>query len=411
MDEPNTFDDRLESALAGTHALIDLDAYAGNVRAMRTLIGDDVELIAVVKANAYGHGIVPCARTALDAGANWLAVARIEEGLLLRQHGIDGRILVIGPPNRALLGAAIAADLSIATGTSASLHDISQSAHTLGRPARLHVKLETGLHRYGIEREAALELVRAIVADPLLRLEGVYTHCASTDEIADDFVRTQVERFESTLAELRATGIAVPYAHFANSAAALRGIIPRIPGSQAAARTGYALYGLSPSSEVPVPNGFRPILTLKSRLARTFTLPAGEGVSYGRTYRVERPTRCATLPIGYGDGISRQLSNKGWVLVNGVCCPIAGRVAMDLTVIEIERATTASEGDEVTLIGNGRDDAMTVDQVAELCGTIGYETVTALSARLPRVFLRGGRPVAVSDLRGLVEDRTRQDET
>lgn len=402
MTEPTDFSARLKSALAGTHALIDLDAYAGNVRAMRGRIGGAVELMAVVKANAYGHGLVPCARAALDAGAGWLAVARIEEGLLLRQHGIAGRILVIGPPNPALLTAAIGADLAIVTGTSASLYDISQSAHALGRPARVHLKLETGLHRYGIEREGALSLARAIAADPLLTLEGVYTHCASADEIADDFVQMQVERFESTLAELRAAGIAVPYAHFANSAAALRGIIPRIPGAQSAARTGYALYGLSPSPEVPVPSGFRPVLTLRSRIARIFTLPAGEGVSYGRTYRAERPTRCATLPIGYGDGISRQLSNKGWALVNGVRCPIAGRVAMDLTVIEIDQAPDAAEGDEVTLIGDGRDGAMTVDEVARLCGTIGYEIVTALSARLPRVFLRDGRPAAVSDLRGLV---------
>jgi alanine racemase len=405
MTESTDFSARLESALAGTHALIDLDAYAGNVRAMRALIGADVELMAVVKANAYGHGLVPCARTALDAGADWLAVARIEEGLLLRQHGIEGRILVIGPPNRGLIPAAIAADLAIATGTTGSLHDISQSAHALGKPARVHLKLETGLHRYGVDRERALSLVQAIVADPLVTLEGVYTHCASADEIGDDFVQTQAERFESTLVELRAAGIAVPYAHFANSAAALRGIIPRIPGAQPAVRTGYALYGLSPSSEVPVPDGFRPVLTLKSRIARTFTLATGEGISYGRTYRAERPTRCATLPIGYGDGISRQLSNKGWVLVNGARCPIAGRVAMDLTVIEIEQAPNAVEGDEAILISDGHDGAMTVDEMAALCGTIGYETVTALSARLPRVFRRVGRPIAVSDLRGLLEDR------
>ncbi len=411
MNEPTDFSARLESALAGTHALIDLDAYAGNVRAMRALIGDDVELMAVVKANAYGHGLVPCARTALEAGADWIVVARIEEGLLLRQYGIDGRILVIGPPNRALLGTAITAGFAVATGTAACLHDISQKARELNRRAHVHLKLETGLHRYGIEREKALALAQAILDDPLLTLEGVYTHCAGADEIADEFVQTQRERFESTLAEFQAAGIEVPYAHFANSAAALRGIIPPVPGSQAAVRTGYALYGLSPSAEVPVPSSFRPVLTLKSRIARIFTLPVGEGVSYGRTYRAERPTRCATLPLGYGDGISRHLSNTGWALVNGVRCPIAGRVAMDLTVIEVEHAPNAAEGDEVTLISDGSDGAMTVDEVAALCGTIGYETVTALSARLPRVYLRGGEPVAASDLRGLVEDHAHDDET
>src|SRR6185312_13799654 len=155
---------------------------------------------------------------------------------------------------------------------------------------------------------------------------------------------------------------------------------------------------------------FQPVLTLKSRIARLFTLPAGEGVSYGRTYMAQRPTRCATLPIGYGDGLSRQLSNRGWALVNGARCPIAGRVAMDQTVIEVEAAPNVGEAGEVTLIGDGRDGAMTVDEVANLCHTIGYEVVTMLSARLSRVFLRAGKPVAVSDLRGLVEDGEGQEQ-
>jgi alanine racemase len=395
---------RVDAALAGTHALIDLDAYANNVRAMRRQIGDEVELMAVVKANAYGHGMIPCARAALEGGANWLAVARIEEGLMLRDHGIDSRVLVIGPPNLRLIAPAIAADVALAAGTFDSLRAISRSAHMLRKPARVHLKLETGLHRYGIEGEGALALARMVVSDPSLRLEGIYTHCASADEPEDRFVDVQVERFEATVRELRAAGIAIPYVHLANSAAALRGIIPRAAGSTAAVRTGYALYGLSPSAEVPVPEDFRPVLTLKSRIARTFTLPAGEGVSYGRTYMAQRPTRCATLPIGYGDGLSRQLSNQGWALVHGARCPILGRVAMDQAVISIEEAPDAAEGDEVTLIGDGRDAAMTVDDVAALCGTIGYEVVTALSARLPRVFLRDGRSVAVSDLRGLVEE-------
>jgi len=403
MTEVDQFSARVAAALAGTHALIDLDAYAGNVRAMCQHIGGDVELMAVVKANAYGHGSIPCARMALEAGANWLAVARIEEGLLLRDHGITGRLLVIGPPNRQLLSQAIAADLALAVGTLAALNDISHEARDLGQPARLHVKLETGLHRYGIEREAARDLAEAIVPDPNLRLDGIYSHFASADELDDRFIEVQVERFESTVRELRAAGIAIPFVHLANSAGGLRGVIPRFAGSTSVVRSGYALYGLSPSPEVPVPDGFRSMLTLKSRIARTFTLPAGEGVSYGRTYRADRPTRCATLPIGYGDGLSRQLSNQGWAVVNGVRCPIAGRVAMDQTVIEIEQAPHAAEGDEVTLIGDGTDGAMTVDDVAALCGTIGYEVVTALSARLPRIFLRDGQPVAVSDLRGLVE--------
>ena len=404
MTESTEFTSRLEAALAGTHALIDLDAYAGNVRAMRRRTGDDVELMAVVKANAYGHGMIPCARAALAAGASWLAVARIEEGLLLRQHGLTAPVLVIGPPNRQLIAQAIAADLTLALGTFDTLGVISQETQATGRPARVHLKLETGLHRYGIERDAALALARAVASDPNISLEGLYSHYASADELEDSFTDTQAERFVATVAELRAAGINLPFVHLANSAAALRGVIPRVAGSTPIARAGYALYGLSPSAEVPVPSDFQPVLTLKSRIARLFTLPAGEGVSYGRTYMAQRPTRCATLPIGYGDGLSRQLSNRGWALVNGARCPIAGRVAMDQTVIEVEAAPNVAEAGEVTLIGDGRDGAMTVDEVATFCHTIGYEVVTMLSARLPRVFLRAGKPVAVSDLRGLVED-------
>ena len=394
---------RVDAAFAATHARIDLDAYADNVRAMRRQIGDEIELMAVVKANAYGHGMVPCARAALEAGAVWLAVARIEEGLLLRNHGIDSRVLVIGPPNRQLLSLAIRADLTLAVGTFDAVRGISQMAQRLGQPARVHLKLETGLHRYGIERESGLALAQMVVSDPNLRLEGLYSHCASADELEDRFVDVQVERFAATIRELHAAGIVIPYVHLANSAAALRGIIPHAAGATAAVRTGYALYGLSPSVEVPVPGDFRPVLTLKSRIARLFILPAGEGVSYGRSFRADRPTRCATLPIGYGDGLSRQLSNTGWALVHGVRCSIVGRVAMDQTVICVEQVPNAAEGDEVTLIGDGNVGAMTVDDVAALCNTIGYEIVTALSARLPRVFLRHGQPVAVSDLRGLVE--------
>ncbi len=397
------FEVRLEAALAGTHAVIDLDRYAANVRAMRQHVGEQVELMAVVKANAYGHGILPCARTAVEAGASWLAVARIEEGLLLRSRGIDAPVLVIGPPNPRLLGHAIEASIALAAGTDSILVEIANAARTAGRPARVHLKVETGLHRYGIERDRVQLLARQVFDDPLLDLQGIYTHFASADEIEDGFLDVQVGRFEETWRELRLTGVRLPFVHAANSAAALRRVIPHLDGSSIPiVRAGYALYGLSPSDEVPVTAEFEPVLTLKSRIARVFTLPQGEGVSYNRTFMAERATRCATLPIGYGDGLFRMLSNRGWVLVNGVRCPIRGRVAMDQTVIDVGQAPSVSVGDEAILLGE-IEGAMNVEVVAGLCGTIGYEIVTALSERLPRVYLRHGAPIAVSDLLGLVE--------
>ncbi len=396
------FGARLDAARGGTHAIIDLDCYAANVRAMRQHAGNRVELMAVVKANGYGHGMLPCARTAVEAGASWLAVARIEEGLLLRDQGITSRILVIGPPNPFLLKHAVGAGISLAAGSPEILAEIAKAAGE-GSPAKVHLKVETGLHRYGIERDRIRSLAQEVVDDPRLELEGIYTHFASADEIDDGFIDVQVGRFEETWRELRLAGIDLPFTHVANSAAALRRVIPHLEdGVTSVVRAGYALYGLSPSVAVPVTEGFQPILTLKSRIARVFTLPAGEGVSYGRTFMADRPTRCATLPVGYGDGLFRLLSNKGWALLNGVRCPIRGRVAMDQTVIEVEQAPNVAVGDEVILIGEAAG-AMNVDIIADLCGTIGYEIVTALSERLPRIYLRHGRPVAVSDLLGFVE--------
>ena len=394
---------RLAAAQAGTHAVVDLDRYMANVRAMRRHVGGDVELMAVVKANAYGHGMTPCARAALDAGATWLAVARIEEGLLLRARSVTAPVLVIGPPNPILLQQAIEADVSLAAGTSDILRAISDAADVAKRTARVHLKIETGLHRYGIERDRVQELARQAVDDPRLELEGIYTHFASADELEDGFLDVQLGRFEETWRELRRAGVRLPFVHAANSAAALRRVIPHIDDhSRPIVRAGYALYGLSPSTEVPVSDEFRPILTLKSRVARVFTLPAGEGISYNRTFITDRPVRCATLPVGYGDGIFRLLSNRGWALLKGVRCPIRGRVAMDQTVIEVEDVPNVAAGDEVTLIGE-EEGAMSVDITADICDTIGYEIVTALSERLPRIFLRDGEPAAVSDLLGLVE--------
>ncbi len=399
----DAFAERLEAAQAGTHAVVDLDRYATNVQAMRAHIGERVQLMAVVKANAYGHGIIPCARAAIEAGATWLAVARVEEGLHLRAKGIAAPVLVIGPPNPRLLRRGIEQGIALAAGTSEILDQIADAAAAAGRRAAIHLKVETGLHRYGIERGWVAMLAQRVLDDPNLDLEGIYTHFATADELEDGFLDVQVGRFEETWRELRLAGARLPFVHAANSAAALRRVIPHLEEtSTPVVRAGYALFGLSPSGEVPVTQEFRPILTLKSHVARVFTLPEGEGVSYGRTFMAERPVCCATLPVGYGDGLFRMLSNQGWALVRGVRCPIRGRVAMDQTVIEVEGVPNVAIGDEAILIGED-DGSMTVDDIARLCGTIGYEIVTALSERLPRVFIRHGRPVAVSDLRGLVE--------
>ncbi len=400
------FADRLAAAEAGTHALIDLDALAGNVQAVRARLPEDVGLMGVVKANAYGHGLIPCARALLAAGARWLGVARIEEGLALRGAGITAPVLVLGPPNYALLQPALDADLALAVGSAADVAAIARAASGDFGPARLHLKVDTGMRRFGVEMDEALELAQAIVADPRLELEGLFTHFATADEPDPGFLREQARRFRQVRHLLARHGIAPRVVHQANSAATLRGIVgdPDLPGERLA-RAGIVLYGLPPSAAVPAPPDTRPALRLETRLARVFTVAAGEGISYGHTFVAGREIRCGLAPIGYGDGLSRLLSNCGWFVVRSTRCPIRGRVCMDQTVIEVSRVSGVEAGEPALVLGDGQSGEMTAVDIAELCGTIPYEVVTALAARVPRIFLRGGQPVAVSDLAGLVEER------
>ncbi|HET9015745.1 MAG TPA: alanine racemase [Thermomicrobiaceae bacterium] len=397
---PDPFAERLAAARAATHALIDLDALAGNVTAVRARLPDGVALMAVVKANAYGHGLVPCARQALAAGATCLAVARVDEGLLLRAADVSAPLLALGPANPALASAAARGGIAVAVGSLAGLRALQGALRPADPALAVHLKLDTGMHRFGIEPAGALDLARAVLADGRLRLDGLFTHFATADEAGDAFLQEQARCFAEARHALAAAGIAPPQVHVANSAATLRGLLQ--PGGDLPGRTlvraGLLLYGLAPSPEVPAPPEFRPVMTLVTPAARVFTLPAGEGVSYGLTFTADRPLRCATLPIGYGDGLSRALSNRGWVAFAGARCPVRGRVCMDQTVVEVEAAPAVTEGDVAVVLGP--TPAMSADDAARLAGTINYEVVTALAARVPRVYLRAGRPVALSDLAG-----------
>lgn len=401
-----SFAERLAAAQGATHALIDLDVFAANLTALRERLPAGAELLAVLKANAYGHGLIQCARVAVEAGAVRIGVARIEEALRLREAGITAPILVLGPPNLAMVRQAAEFGITLAVGSHEGLAAVIDA---LGDAPRLtvHLKIDTGMHRFGVEVAAAVGLAREILSEPRLFLEGAFTHFAAADAGDDQSLRLQATRFGEAMEAFAAAGITLPVTHMANSAAILRGVVAGpATGSQLLARAGLALYGLAPSACVPLPDDIRPVMTLKTRLGHIATVPAGEGISYGHTYVPDHPIRCATLPIGYGDGFSRGLSNRGWGLVRGTVCPIRGRVCMDQTVIEIEGVPEATIGDEVVLLGDGRDGAMTADLAAEMLGTINYEVVTALALRVPRIYLRGGEPVAIRDIFGLIEKTT-----
>jgi alanine racemase len=380
-----------------TWAEINLDAIAENVRHVKAFIGERTELIAVVKANAYGHGAVPVARTVLEAGAIRLAVARTIEGLALRQAGIEAPILVMGyaPPGEVSLLARWSLTPTLITLGQARL--LSQEGLKLGRKHPVHIKVDTGMGRFGLLPEEVVDFVKSVARLPGLELEGLYTHFSVADEVSDSstaYTREQFQTFMNVAADLEEAGFHFPLIHVCNSAATMR-----FPGMHLdGVRVGIALYGLSPSEETPLSFPLRPALTLKSVVARVRTLPAGSSISYGRTYTTSRPTPVALVPVGYGGGYHRLISNRGQVLIRGKRAPIVGRVCMDQFVVDVTGIEGVSQDDEVVLIGCGGDDRISAGEVARWAETINYEVTTSLLPRVSRVYIRNGEVVEVKAL-------------
>ena len=357
-----------------TWAEIDLGALVGNLRLFRKRVGSGVKIMFVVKANAYGHDAVLCALAAQKArAADWLGVSSVEEGIVLRGAGVRLPILILGSlyPFESVLAAA-AHDLTPIVASLESAKRVAEAALRLRRNINIHVKVDTGMGRIGLRPEAALALMRDLSVLRGIRVQGIYTHMAKAE---DDraFTGRQLSAFNRVLRALDKEGLRPPLVHAANSAAALRH-----PGSRFdLVRPGLAAYGLY--------EGFVPALTLKSKIVYIKTATKGATVSYGATWRARRVSRIATLPIGYGDGYTRALSNRASVLVGGRRCPVIGRVTMDQTMIDVTDAPRVRVGDDAVLLGRQDDAVVSAAELARLCGTIPYETVTALSSRVPRV--------------------------
>ncbi len=377
-----------------TWAEIDLDAIQSNLRAIRRHIGDGPEIIAVVKANAYGHGAVPVGRAVLQAGAARLAVHRAVEGIELRQAGLDAPILVMGYTPPAAAGRLVDHRLTPSLTTAEFARALSERSLAAGRTTPVHLKVDTGMSRYGLMPEEVLAIARLVKDLPGLELEGLFTHFATSDWADQTFVRQQLKTFEDVLAALGQAGISVPVIHASNS-----GAIQMFPESHlTAVRPGIILYGLKASDQWQPAFPLQPALSLKSRLSRVREVPAGAGISYGRTVVTSRPTRVGLVPVGYGDGYHRALSNKGIVLVRGQRAPILGRVCMDQFVIDVSAVPGAQQDDEVVLVGAQGEDAITADEIARLLGTINYEVTTSLLPRVTRVYRQGGEWVGRSGL-------------
>jgi Alr-MurF fusion protein len=363
---------------------IDLSAIANNTRQVQSLVGPMVRILASLKADAYGHGALKVARTVLHNGASMLGVATVSEAMPLREAGIGAPILVFGYVPAWQMREAVRLGLTITLYSSESAQALSRAACTLGQAVKVHVKVDTGMGRLGIRAEQVtevLELLHEIIDLPGLELEGIFTHFAMADTHDQTHARMQLARFQNVLQVVEKEHIRPPLVHAANSAA----ILSLAEAHFDMVRPGVALYGLDPSPEVRLPVGFRPALSFKTQVAQVKVIPEGECISYGCAYITERATRVAILPVGYADGFRRAPTNWGNVLIHGQEAPLLGRVCMDQSIVDVTHIPQVRAGDEVVLIGRQGSASLTAEQVAQRLGTINYEVVSEILARVPRV--------------------------
>jgi alanine racemase len=378
-------------------AEIDLKAIAHNVRALRQITDPSARLMAVVKANAYGHGCKEVSQTALKTGAEVLGVARVDEGVELRETGFGDPILIFGytPPSHA--GRLAEFDLTQTVSSYDTAKALSEIVSPIGKKIRIHLKVDTGMGRFGLQPDCrrfdpsgleisktAVEEVNSIARLSGLELEGVYTHFATADSSDKSYANRQFEVFLDFLEQLRLSGLEIPIRHAANSAA----IIDMPDTHLDMVRAGISLYGLYPSDEVNKSKvSLRPAMALKTRIVHLKKVPAGFKVSYGITYETEEPTTIATVPIGYADGLNRLLSSRGHMLVCGRKAPIVGRVCMDQTMLDVGQVPDASLDAEVVVFGRQGDQSITVDEIASDLDTINYEIVSTVTGRVRRCYI------------------------
>lgn len=383
---------RPDQASAGVdavaEAVVDLDAVRANVRRCREVAGPDVAVMAVVKAEGYGHGMLASARAARAAGAGWLGLARLDEALALREAGDNGPMLAwLLVPDQPRLVEAVETAVDVSVSAQWGLAEVAAAARAVGRPARVHLKIDTGLGRNGASTRDWPGLVaaaRATVDAGEVEIVGVWSHLACADQPGHPSIAVQLDAFDAALAVAETAGLAPRVRHIANSAALFT--LPR--ARYDLVRAGIACYGLSPGAAVGTPAGLglTPAMTLRARLASVKRVPAGQGVSYGHRYVTTRPTTLGLVPLGYADGIPRAASGVGPVQVGGARFCVAGTVAMDQFVVDLGDLD-ARPGDEVVLFGPGRDGEPTAADWAERTGTIAYEIVTRIGGRVPRRYV------------------------
>ena len=367
-----------------TWAEVSLDAIKYNTKQFKKFIGDTVHLMAVVKADGYGHGAIQVAKAAIRAGADYLAVALLDEALELREAGITHPILVLGYiPNHSIKDA-IKYDIELTVFTQESLDEIISQSIQLQKTVSIHIKVDTGMSRIGVQsKEEALSITKSAKDSPNVILKGLFTHFANADSEDPSYTFLQFERFTSVITYLEQHQITIPLKHCCNSAATMN--FPNMHLDMV--RVGISLYGLYPDDSLKGHSiALQQAMSLKTKIAWIKNVTSAQPISYGCTYAPTHDSVIATLPIGYADGLSRLLSNKGLFLLHDQKVPIVGRVCMDQLMIDVTNVPQSELGDVVTIFGNSDSSFQSIDEIAKLMGTINYEVVCLIGKRVPRVY-------------------------
>lgn len=378
-----------------TWAEVDLDAIAHNMREIRRITDPKAQIMAVIKADGYGHGFLEVTKTLLENGADRLAVAIPQEGKQLRKRGIDVPVLILSATMEDDIDEIIDLDLTTNVFSYEFAEVISKAAQKKKKTANVHIKLDTGMSRIGFvisdNNEEVINEILRISKLPYINIEGLFSHFSTSDEKDDTYTRLQFKRFMAVADELKARGLDIPIKHICNSAGVM--MYPEMHLDMV--RPGVILYGMYPSDEVDKSKlDLIPAMTLKSRISYVKEVEAGRGVSYGKEYITDRTTKIATVPIGYADGYLRKIAKHGEMIVHGVKVPIIGRICMDQCMIDVTDVHNIKRGDEVIIFGR---EGVTIDDVAQWCETINYEISCTISKRIPRIYTKDGKAVKVLD--------------
>lgn len=375
-------------------ANIDLDAICNNIKRSKERLKEGTKIMAIIKADGYGHGAVPVAKV-LDSLVDAYGIAIVEEGIELREAGIKKPILILGYTPKPLYSEMIEYDIMATVFTYEMAEEIAKEARKQNKTAKIHIKLDTGMSRIGFAlTEESIETILRISKLEGIEIAGCFSHFARADEKDKTFTYVQLERYLDFVNQLEEKGVHIPMKHIANSAAIME--LPETCLDMV--RSGIITYGLYPSKEVEQSKLFlEPAMSIIAHVSYVKELEAGVGISYNSTYVTERKTRVATIPVGYGDGYPRALSSKGRVLIHGKSAPILGRVCMDQFMIDVTDIPEAAMGDRVTLVGKDGNEEITVEELSEMSGSFNYEYVCDVGKRIPRVYYYQGKKVGTSD--------------